>query len=125
MFLKVKPKSTIDISLFLFSTFLQQEGFPGSDAFLYKFLTLWDGSLLRPQILGLLSNIPIVPSSRRFSLVLKNKRDFSLNVKTGRTNFIFLIFLVSGSEMSKLLFEPLTQLFFTSSLFFKVGFLGN
>uniref|UniRef100_A0AAQ5YNG0 Centromere protein I n=1 Tax=Amphiprion ocellaris TaxID=80972 RepID=A0AAQ5YNG0_AMPOC len=63
-----------------------QEGFSSSEAFLYKFLNVWDGSLLRPQILGLLSNIPVVPSSR------------------------------------ELLSEPLMQLFFTSSLFFKVSF---
>ncbi|XP_008273796.1 centromere protein I isoform X1 [Stegastes partitus] len=64
-----------------------QEGFSSSEAFLYKFLNVWDGSLLRPQILGLLSNIPVVPSS----------------------------------QIGRLLFEPLTQLFFTSSLFFKCG----
>ncbi|KAM4732691.1 centromere protein I isoform 2-T2 [Anableps anableps] len=64
-----------------------QEGFPSSDAFLYKFLNVWDGSLLRPQILGLLSNIPVIPSS----------------------------------QIGTLLFEPLMQLFFTSSLFFKCG----
>ncbi|MEQ2270972.1 hypothetical protein XENORESO_018665 [Xenotaenia resolanae] len=64
-----------------------QEGFPSSDAFLYKFLNVWDGSLLCPQILNLLSNIPVIPSSQ---------------IKT-------------------LLFEPLMQLFFTSSLFFKCG----
>lgn len=50
-------------------TFLPQEGFSCSEAFLYKFLNVWDGSLLRPQILGLLSNIPVVPSAREFSLV--------------------------------------------------------
>lgn len=66
-----------------------QEGFSSSEAFLYKFIHLWDGSLLRPQILGLLSNIPVVPSS----------------------------------QMGRLLFEPLRQLFFTSSLFFKCGLL--
>ncbi|XP_068571615.1 centromere protein I [Cebidichthys violaceus] len=64
-----------------------QEGFSCSEAFLYKFLNVWDGSLLRPQILGLLSNIPVVPSS----------------------------------QIGRLLFEPLMQLFFTSSLFFKCG----
>uniref|UniRef100_A0A3B5ME02 Centromere protein I n=1 Tax=Xiphophorus couchianus TaxID=32473 RepID=A0A3B5ME02_9TELE len=64
-----------------------QEGFNSSDAFMYKFLNVWDGSLLRPQILGLLSNIPVIPSSQ---------------IKT-------------------LLFDPLMQLFFTSSLFFKCG----
>ncbi|XP_038145528.1 centromere protein I [Cyprinodon tularosa] len=64
-----------------------QEGFHSSDAFLYKFLNIWDGSLLRPQILGLLSNIPVIPSS----------------------------------QIEVLLFEPLMQLFFTSSLFFKCG----
>uniref|UniRef100_A0A8C2WKQ5 Centromere protein I n=1 Tax=Cyclopterus lumpus TaxID=8103 RepID=A0A8C2WKQ5_CYCLU len=63
------------------------EGFSCSEAFLYKFLSVWDGSLLRPQILGLLSNIPVVPSS----------------------------------QIRRLLFEPLMQLFFTSSLFFKCG----
>uniref|UniRef100_A0A8C4EGD3 Centromere protein I n=1 Tax=Dicentrarchus labrax TaxID=13489 RepID=A0A8C4EGD3_DICLA len=64
-----------------------QEGFSSSEAFLYKFLSVWDGSLLRPQILGLLSNIPVVPSS----------------------------------QIRQLLFEPLMQLFFTSSMFFKCG----
>ncbi|XP_040030391.2 centromere protein I [Gasterosteus aculeatus] len=64
-----------------------QEGFSCSEAFLYKFLNVWDGSLLRPQILGLLSNIPVVPSA----------------------------------QIRQLLFEPLMQLFFTSSLFFKCG----
>ncbi|XP_023129512.1 centromere protein I [Amphiprion ocellaris] len=64
-----------------------QEGFSSSEAFLYKFLNVWDGSLLRPQILGLLSNIPVVPSS----------------------------------QIGRLLSEPLMQLFFTSSLFFKCG----
>ncbi|XP_040903373.1 centromere protein I isoform X1 [Toxotes jaculatrix] len=64
-----------------------QEAFSSSEAFLYKFLSVWDGSLLRPQILGLLSNIPVVPSS----------------------------------QIGRLLFEPLMQLFFTSSLFFKCG----
>uniref|UniRef100_A0A8C7ZMT8 Centromere protein I n=1 Tax=Oryzias sinensis TaxID=183150 RepID=A0A8C7ZMT8_9TELE len=48
------------------SHFVFQEGFSSSDAFLYKFLNVWDGSLLRPQILGLLSNIPVIPSTRGF-----------------------------------------------------------
>ncbi|KAG7224743.1 hypothetical protein INR49_013454 [Caranx melampygus] len=64
-----------------------QESFSSSEAFLYKFLSLWDGSLFRPQILSLLSDIPVVPSS----------------------------------QIGRLLFEPLMQLFFTSSLFFKCG----
>lgn len=64
-----------------------QEGFSCTEAFLYKFLNVWDGSLLRPQILGLLSSIPVVPSSC----------------------------------IDRLLFEPLMQLFFTSTLFFKCG----
>ncbi|KAM4621224.1 centromere protein I [Polymixia lowei] len=64
-----------------------QEPFSSTEAFLYKFLSVWDGSLLRPQILGLLSNIPVVPSSC----------------------------------IGRLLFEPLMQLFFTSTLFFKCG----
>ncbi|XP_056133332.1 centromere protein I [Lampris incognitus] len=64
-----------------------QEGFSSIEAFLYKFLNVWDGSLLRPQILGLLSNIPVVPTHC----------------------------------ISRLLFEPLMQLFFTSTLFFKSG----
>lgn len=64
-----------------------QEGFSSSEAFLYKFLNVWDGSLLCPQILGLLSNIPVVPSS----------------------------------QIGRLLFEPLMQLFFISSPYFKCG----
>nr|XP_020446244.1 centromere protein I isoform X2 [Monopterus albus] len=71
----------------LFTQDFLQEGFSATEAFLYKFLRVWDGSLLRPQILSLLSNIPVVPS-----------------LKIGR-----------------LLFEPLMQLFFTSSVFFKCG----
>lgn len=63
------------------------DGQNSEEAFLYKFINVWDGSLLRPQILGLLSNIPVVPSS----------------------------------QIGRLLFEPLRQLFFTSSLFFKCG----
>lgn len=47
---------------------LSQEGFSSSEVFLYKFLNIWDGSFLRQQILGLLSNIPVVPSSREFCL---------------------------------------------------------
>lgn len=51
-----------------FLTFFPQEGFFSSKVFLYKFLNIWDGSFLRPQILGLLSNIPVIPSSREFCL---------------------------------------------------------
>ncbi|XP_033830475.1 centromere protein I isoform X1 [Periophthalmus magnuspinnatus] len=64
-----------------------QEGFSSTEAFLYKFLNVWDGALMRPQILSLMSNIPVIPSS----------------------------------QIGRLLFEPLMQLFFTSSLFFKCG----
>ncbi|XP_026187065.1 centromere protein I [Mastacembelus armatus] len=71
----------------LFTQDFLQEGFSSSEAFLYKFLRVWDGSLLRSQVLGLLSNIPVIPS-----------------IKIGQ-----------------FLFEPLMQLFFTSSLFFKCG----
>ncbi|XP_051902467.1 centromere protein I [Hippocampus zosterae] len=66
-----------------------QEGFSSSEGFLYKFLTVWDGCLMRPQIFGLLSNIPMVPSYK----------------------------------MGQLLLEPLKQLYFTSSPFFKCGLL--
>ncbi|XP_061643984.1 centromere protein I [Phyllopteryx taeniolatus] len=48
-----------------------QEGFSSSEGFLYKFLTVWDGCLMRPQILGLLSNIPVVPSYQMDQLLLK------------------------------------------------------
>ncbi|KAJ8255143.1 hypothetical protein GJAV_G00201420 [Gymnothorax javanicus] len=68
---------------------LQQEGFSSTEVFLYRFLRVWDGSLLRPQILTLLSDVSVVPSS----------------------------------GIKVLLFEPLTQLFFTSSLFFKCSVL--
>ncbi|XP_062332976.1 centromere protein I [Osmerus eperlanus] len=66
-----------------------QEGFTSTEAFLYKFLSVWDGSLLRPQILGLLSDIPVVPSAC----------------------------------INQLLFEPLMQLFFSSTLSFKCSVL--
>uniref|UniRef100_A0A8C1G3Q2 Centromere protein I n=1 Tax=Cyprinus carpio TaxID=7962 RepID=A0A8C1G3Q2_CYPCA len=39
-----------------------QEGFSSTESFLYKFLSVWDGCLLRPQILDLLSDIPLMPS---------------------------------------------------------------
>ncbi|XP_077465644.1 centromere protein I [Stigmatopora argus] len=66
-----------------------QEGFTSTEMFLYKFLTVWDGFLMRPQILGLISNISVVPSHK----------------------------------IGILLFEPLKQIYFTSSLFFKCGLL--
>ncbi|XP_057705374.1 centromere protein I [Corythoichthys intestinalis] len=77
------------LSRLLMANQFLQEGFSSSEAFLYKFLTVWDGFLMRPQILGLLSNIYVVPSHK----------------------------------MGTLLFEPLKQLYFTSSLFFKCGLL--
>ncbi|KAM6953156.1 centromere protein I [Aplochiton taeniatus] len=83
-------EETLEFLCTLLSTqhFLQ-EGFSSTEAFLYKFLNAWDGSLLRPQILSLLSYIPVVPSSC----------------------------------IGRLLFEPVMQLFFTSTLFFKCSVL--
>ncbi|KAM4585930.1 centromere protein I [Fundulus diaphanus] len=75
------------LSRLLFAQQFLQEGFPSSTVFLYKFLNVWNGSLLCPQILGLLSDISVIPSS----------------------------------QIRTLLLEPLMQLFFTSSLFFKCG----
>ncbi|KAI5629986.1 centromere protein I, partial [Silurus asotus] len=40
-----------------------QESFLSTESFLYKFLSVWDGSLLRSQILGLLSHIPPMSSN--------------------------------------------------------------
>uniref|UniRef100_A0A8C1F7Q2 Centromere protein I n=1 Tax=Cyprinus carpio carpio TaxID=630221 RepID=A0A8C1F7Q2_CYPCA len=74
------------LSTILFSQQFLQEGFSSTESFLYKFLSVWDGCLLRPQILDLLSDIPLMPSF----------------------------------YMHKLLFEPLKQLYFTSTVFFKV-----
>uniref|UniRef100_A0A8B9J686 Centromere protein I n=1 Tax=Astyanax mexicanus TaxID=7994 RepID=A0A8B9J686_ASTMX len=62
-----------------------QEGFFSTESFLYKFLSVWDGSLLRTHILDLLSHIPLMPS-----------------------HYIKI-----------LVFEPLMQLYFTSTVFFK------
>lgn len=73
------------LNTILFSQQFLQEGFSSTESFLYKFLSVWDGSLLRPQILDLLSDIPLMPSF----------------------------------YMNKLLFEPLKQLYFTSTVFFK------
>ncbi|TRY56896.1 hypothetical protein DNTS_031022 [Danionella cerebrum] len=73
------------LNTLLFSQQFLQEGFSSTESFLYKFLSVWDGCLLRPQILDLLSDIPLMPSF----------------------------------YMNKLLFEPLKQLYFTSTLFFK------
>ncbi|XP_076851250.1 centromere protein I [Brachyhypopomus gauderio] len=66
-----------------------QESFFSTESFLYKFLSVWDGSLLRSQVLDLLSYIPLMPCH---------------HIKT-------------------LLFEPLMQLYFTSSVFFKCSVL--
>uniref|UniRef100_A0A673GVQ8 Centromere protein I-like n=1 Tax=Sinocyclocheilus rhinocerous TaxID=307959 RepID=A0A673GVQ8_9TELE len=73
------------LSTILFTQQFLQEGFSSTESFLYKFLSVWDGCLLRPQILDLLSDIPLMPSF----------------------------------YMHKLLFEPLKQLYFTSTVFFK------
>ncbi|XP_051506248.1 centromere protein I-like [Myxocyprinus asiaticus] len=73
------------LSTILCSQQFLQEGFSSTESFLYKFLSVWDGCLLRPQILDLLSDIPLMPSF----------------------------------YMKKLLFEPLKQLYFTSTVFFK------
>ncbi|KAK3536080.1 hypothetical protein QTP70_026930 [Hemibagrus guttatus] len=60
-------ESLSEISTFL-NTILSsqkflQEGFFSTESFLYKFLSVWDGSLLRPQILDLLSHIPMMTSN--------------------------------------------------------------
>ncbi|XP_055035036.2 centromere protein I [Misgurnus anguillicaudatus] len=73
------------LSTILSSQRFLQEGFSSTETFLYKFLSVWDGCLLRPQILDLLSDIPLMPSS----------------------------------YMKQLLFKPLKQLYFTSTVFFK------
>ncbi|NXK25769.1 CENPI protein, partial [Arenaria interpres] len=62
-----------------------QEGFSSCEEFLCKSLPLWDGFCCRPQVLRLVSWIP----------------------------------LNSFSEMKSHLYDPLVQLFFTSSLYFK------
>ncbi|XP_063045563.1 centromere protein I [Engraulis encrasicolus] len=62
-----------------------QEGFSATEAFLCKLLEVWDGSLHQPQILELLSDMTLLPSS----------------------------------QIKQLLFDPLQQLYFTSSVFFK------
>ncbi|KAF7707235.1 centromere protein I isoform X2 [Silurus meridionalis] len=48
-----------------------QEGFLSTESFLYKFLSVWDGSLLRSQILGLLSHIPPMSSNYIKTLVFE------------------------------------------------------
>ncbi|XP_031443061.1 centromere protein I [Clupea harengus] len=73
------------LSMLVSTQHFLQEGFSSTEGFLYKFLTMWDGFLHRPQILELLSDIPLVPSS----------------------------------YIKDVLFEPLMQLYFTSSVFFK------
>ncbi|KAJ3588419.1 hypothetical protein NHX12_012012, partial [Muraenolepis orangiensis] len=86
------PDETLQFLERLLSTQLfLQEGFYSTEAFLYKFLSVWDGSLFRPQILGLLSSLPVVPSS----------------------------------SIDRLLFDPLRQLFFTSTLFFKCSLMDS
>ncbi|NXP15330.1 CENPI protein, partial [Thinocorus orbignyianus] len=68
-----------------------QEGFSSCEEFLYKSLPLWDGFCCRPQVLRLVSWIP----------------------------------LSSFSEMKSHLYDPLAQLFFTSSLYFKCSVLES
>ncbi|MCI4379885.1 hypothetical protein PGIGA_G00233580 [Pangasianodon gigas] len=50
------------LSTILSSQQFLQEGFFSTESFLYKFLSVWDGSLLRSQILDLLSHIPLMSS---------------------------------------------------------------
>ncbi|KAF4085490.1 hypothetical protein AMELA_G00095760 [Ameiurus melas] len=78
-------EASVFLSTILSSQQFLQEGFFSTESFLYKFLSVWDGSLLCSQILDLLSHIP----------------------------------LISSSYLSVLVFEPLTQLYFTSNVFFK------
>ncbi|XP_041931054.1 centromere protein I [Alosa sapidissima] len=73
------------LSMLVSTQHFLQEGFSSTEGFLFKFLQVWDGFLHRPQILELLSDIPLVPSS----------------------------------YIKDALFEPLMQLYFTSSVFFK------
>lgn len=55
--------------LALILCFCFQEGFVSTESFLYKFLSVWDGSLLRSQILELLSHIPLMPSNCECALI--------------------------------------------------------
>ncbi|XP_074003823.1 centromere protein I [Numenius arquata] len=68
-----------------------QEGFSSCEEFLYKSLPLWDGFCCRPQVLRLVSWIP----------------------------------LSTFSEVKSHLYDPLVQLFFTSSLYFKCSVLES
>uniref|UniRef100_A0A8C2EU08 Centromere protein I-like n=1 Tax=Cyprinus carpio TaxID=7962 RepID=A0A8C2EU08_CYPCA len=60
------PQSPGHLSIIFLPWFVfvrcSQEGFSSTESFLYKFLSVWDGCLLRPQILDLLSDIPLMPS---------------------------------------------------------------
>ncbi|XP_066505410.1 centromere protein I [Hoplias malabaricus] len=79
------PEASRFLSTILFSQQFLQESFFSTESFLYKFLSVWDGSLLQPYILNLLSHISLMPS-----------------------HYIKI-----------LVFEPLMQLFFTSTVFVK------
>ncbi|NXM69823.1 CENPI protein, partial [Serilophus lunatus] len=68
-----------------------QEGFSACEEFLYKSLPFWDGCCCRPEVLKLVSWIP----------------------------------LSSFSEIQSCLYDPLSQLFFTSSLYFKCSVLES
>uniref|UniRef100_A0AAR2K0W3 Centromere protein I n=1 Tax=Pygocentrus nattereri TaxID=42514 RepID=A0AAR2K0W3_PYGNA len=50
------------LSIILSSQQFLQESFFSTESFLYKFLTVWDGSLLRTHFLDLLSHVPLMPS---------------------------------------------------------------
>ncbi|NWZ40124.1 CENPI protein, partial [Brachypodius atriceps] len=68
-----------------------QEGFSACEEFLYKTLPLWDGVCCRPEVLRLVSWIPL-------------------------SNF---------SDVKSYLYDPLAQLFFTSSIYFKCSVLES
>ncbi|XP_026991383.1 centromere protein I [Tachysurus fulvidraco] len=59
------------LSTILSSQNFLQEGFFSTESFLYKFLSVWDGSLVRSQILDLLSHIPMMTSNYLRMLVLE------------------------------------------------------
>ncbi|OXB79657.1 UNVERIFIED_CONTAM: hypothetical protein H355_011043 [Colinus virginianus] len=82
------------------------EGFPSCEDFLYRTLPLWDGVSCRSQILRLVSWIPL----STFSGVWQT---------FWHATFFFI------PEMKSQLCDPLAQLFFTSSLYFKCSVLES
>uniref|UniRef100_A0AAR2M4B4 Centromere protein I n=1 Tax=Pygocentrus nattereri TaxID=42514 RepID=A0AAR2M4B4_PYGNA len=67
------------LSIILSSQQFLQESFFSTESFLYKFLTVWDGSLLRTHFLDLLSHVPLMPSHCEYNFFFLFSRTMTLS----------------------------------------------